>query len=181
MQSENDKSKPKISRKNKIMTEDDVKQMFITKELCGIVRIFLKEKETNHNNTDIEDDDESIYSSTSRVQSSPNNRVFLPFQLQEYMIENFYGVARQHCGSSTNLNAENFLNALNNFLSALIVGLQFNKEKDQSTRLPYEYYCCFPSPEHINYIVIGEFERACRTFAMLSDTEYESNHSYSIV
>ncbi|KAG2388376.1 hypothetical protein C9374_000540 [Naegleria lovaniensis] len=90
------------------------------------------------------------------------------------MIENFYGVARQHCGSNTNLNAENFLNALNNFLSALIVGLQFNKEKDQSTRLPYEYYCCFPSPEHINYIVIGEFERACRTFAMLSDAEYEA-------
>ncbi|KAG2386347.1 hypothetical protein C9374_002793 [Naegleria lovaniensis] len=48
------------------------------------------------------------------------------------------------------------------------------REKDQSTRLPYEYYCCFPSPEHINYIVIGEFERACRTFAMLSDAEYEA-------
>ncbi|KAG2373107.1 hypothetical protein C9374_012839 [Naegleria lovaniensis] len=35
-------------------------------------------------------------------------------------------------------------------------------------------YCCFSSPEHINYIVIGEFERACHTFAMLSDAEYKA-------
>ncbi|KAG2373771.1 hypothetical protein C9374_011860 [Naegleria lovaniensis] len=59
--------------------------------------------------------------------------------------------------------------------------MQMKGEKDENDRLlkitnhlPYEYYCCSPSPEHINYIVIGEFERACRTYAMLSDAEYEA-------
>ena len=96
---------------------------------------------------------------------------FLPFQLQEYKVENFYSFCRNQCGDKRNLTCQDFLATTNSYTSMLFAGMKFGNKASQI--LPIIYYKQIPIPNHCEHIILSEFDNACQMFTIFADEKYE--------
>lgn len=120
---------------------------------------------------------------TSYRMTKEQTKPCLFFQLQEYPIENFYSICRSMFGSTVNLNSDNFMTAINNYIDMLFGDI--NITPSHSTRkstMSYEISnephgmnglaSHFPTKRHLEFIIFEEYDRAVQKFADLCDAQY---------